>query len=197
MAAACNGTASSPHGRPGSAGAAEAGAGGVSNGDGAGGRTLAEDAGAAGASPVCDCGDNPSFVHVPLDCACKAGLCSTLDLSMQGNYDDLGWPYYVLFGTCASGYHQLRYYEACENGGHATYDAQGQLAYSSHGPYGTAPAVCGPNDSGFGDFGIGEEDPARDCHYCLVAFAGEGGASGNCISDQLASYDACDPNLFK
>jgi len=157
------------------------------------------EAGAGGAEPFCDCGDDPAFVHVPLDCACRAGLCSTLDFDpkQHKDYDNLGWPYVVLYGTCAGGYHTLEYSEACENAGTTTYDPQHKLVYSSYGPYGSAPAVCGPNAGDFGSFGIGEEDPARDCTYCVAAAQDDaaGGASGvSCIADDLATYEPCDPD---
>ena len=71
-----------------------------------------------GEPPVSDCGDDSSFVHVPLDCACPAGLCTTLAEDLQEYVDGpFGWPYFVLRGTCAAGYQVLSYSEACENGG--------------------------------------------------------------------------------
>jgi hypothetical protein len=114
----------------------------------------------------------------------------------------LGLPFYVRLGTCASGYRTLSYEEACENRGARTYDAAGRLVYSSYGPYGSAPSVCGPS-SDFADFGIGETDPARDCTYCIVrqddGGGGEGGQSAAVAEcyPQLPTYMQCAPNALK
>jgi hypothetical protein len=181
----------------------EGGAGGV--GGSAGG------AGAGGADGLCDCGDDPDFIHAPLECACGNGECGTLDASPKfksGNGDAFGWPYIVLYGTCASGHRVIQYSEACENGGRTVYDQQGQLAYSSYGPYGVAPAQCRQRGNGFGNFGIGESDPSEDCDYCVLFWEADGaggadaGGAGaapteSCISDQLAQYPACGPELYE
>jgi|GEM_PF-6539388 len=221
VAAACNDADRLPTAAAGSpsseAGAGGAGEGGTTHrggqaGDGGAGHSgttpnagQAGEGGSAGVPVTCDCGDDPSFVHAPLDCACAAGLCTTLDEDLKQDFDRLlGWPYIVLRGTCAGGYQVLDHHEACENGGRRTYDAQGKLVYSSYGPYGAPLAVCeSRRDAIFGDFGIGAEDPAKDCQLCVLTHAnddgagGAGGAAGaayeSCIADDLAKYAPCEP----
>ena len=199
VTAACGDSADNPEGAAGSP-MAGAGGGGAAAG-GSAGRPQAGDGGSGGEQPICDCGDDPRFVHVPLDCACAAGLCTTLAEDLPRYVDgQFGWPYYALRGTCASGHQMLLYDEACENSGARTYDAQGNLVYSSYGPYGNADAVCGPGlDSAFGDFGIGTENPAKDCTFCLLSYGNEdgvgagGAAADSCIDDDLAMYEPCEP----
>ena len=199
VAAACSDSV--PEGADGGS-PGRAGTGGATDGEGGdrglAGHGHAGEGGSAGAPLDCDCGDDPNFIHVPLECACAAGLCTTLteDLQTFGKY--LGWPYMVLRGTCAAGYQVLANREACENGRRQTYDADGKLVYSSYGPYGGAPDVCSPRvDSAFSDFGIGAEDPAKDCQFCVLAHDGDGGAGGvspggSCYSD-WAKYEPCEP----
>lgn len=204
VTAACDDSDDRPGG---AAGSPAAGAGGGGAAGESAGRSQVGGGGDGREPSACDCGEDPRFVHVPLDCACAAGLCTTLDEDLQQEFDRLlGWPYTVLRGTCASDYHVLWHQEACENAGARTYDAQGKLVYSSYGPYGSPPAVCNPHvDSSFGDFGIGAEDPAKDCQFCLLAYgdlAGDGGAGGtsgsasfeSCIADDLAKYPPCEPS---
>ena len=210
----------------GSAGQApqDAGAGGQPGGAGAGG---SGGAGAGGDGPLCDCGDDPSFIHAPLECACRAGYCDTLDPNpkFQGGYDfGYGWPYVILFGRCTSGHHVVSYGEACENGGRSVYDERGQLAYKSYGPYGNPPAICAQQGDGFGNFGIGENDPSEDCDYCVLgthddpvasgAVGGGDGANGgaggadaggaggeagssfqSCYEEELEMYPRCGPEF--
>lgn len=144
----------------------ETAGGNMSDSAGAGGKQT------GGEQAVCDCGDDPMFIHAPLDCACEAGLCTTLDPNPQFDRDQQfqhGLPYVVLFGRCASGHHVLSHMEACENQGRQVFDENGQLVYSSYGPYGSPPEVCGPRDFGTGNFGIGESDPSESCDYCVLA----------------------------
>lgn len=137
---------------------------GVIGGGGAGG--------AGGAPASCDCGDDASRVRVALDCACEHGLCSTFasDLARYQSQNNWGEPYYVLLGTCAQGYRQLRYGEASEQSGTRTYDASGMMVFDQHGGYYSPPEVCGfdEDEGGLGTITIGSEDPAEACEYCLV-----------------------------
>jgi hypothetical protein len=161
-----------------------AGDGGVAHTDtGAGGE--AGSAGGArpslGGAPGCDCRRDDNAAYVPLECACAAGWCTTFERDSAALPEQLGWPYYLLLGTCDGGYRRLVYAEALENGGDRTYDARGRMVYRSEGPYSVSvPDACGfeePFD--FGNLVIGE-DPAAGCEYCWLAgeASGAGGASG-------------------
>jgi hypothetical protein len=182
--------------------------------------------GAGGADGLCDCGDDPMFIHAPLECACANGECETLDpnpkFESEPDSYQFGRPFVVLYGTCASGHRVIAHQQACENRGRAVYDEQGQLVYSSYGPYGSPPAQCRQRGVGIGDFGIGESDPSQDCDYCVIVWyderlqgmggadaggASAGGAGNNdgpggmpvisCILRDLEMYPPCGPELYK
>jgi hypothetical protein len=144
--------------------------------------------GGAGGALQCDCGDDVDRAAVPLECACAAGLCTTFEDDLvtyrSGRF---GSPFYVLLGTCASGYRTLSYQEAFgEQGGRRTYDAQGRMVFDLFGGYsGVVPDACGFDDGfSLGTVTIGE-DPSKSCRYCLLAGddagadqPGEGGSGG-------------------
>jgi len=191
---ACGGTPQEPGGTAGQGaqgGEAHGGATGGATPGGAAGTDAG--GGAGGAEGFCDCGDDPHSVHVPLACACRAGLCSTLDFDPKRRdiYEDLDWPYIVLYGTCADGYHTVKQSYACENGSVSTYDGDDKLAYSSSAA--SAPAACGSNAGNADRVIIGEADPARDCSFCVVAAHGDGQGS-TCVEDELEAYPPCDPD---
>jgi len=197
----------------GRAGGGEGGATHAIGGSGSGGANV----GGAGGAPQCDCGSDVDQATIPLSCACAAGLCTTFDedLAKYQSPNRFGWPYYVLLGTCASGYHTLSYEEALEQGGRRTYDAKGNMVYDSFGGYdGVVPDACGFDDQfSLGSVTIGE-DPSQDCSYCLLAgedgppqgseggAGGLGGASGGASGSPDRAYPEsntppCDPSLFK
>jgi hypothetical protein len=162
--------AGSPHESGG--GASTTGASGGAGGDAGTGKSGAGAGGTGGDSGPCDCGDDPSFVHVPLECAEQHGLITTFqhDLAMYTDEDwQFGSPYYLLHGTCDEGYRTLEFSEAQENAGISTYDPTGNLVYRAYGQYSGPDPVCTrAPDSNFGNFGIGSVDPAESCTYCLV-----------------------------
>lgn len=165
---------------------------------GSGGKADAGGAGAGGAGgagvggeATCDCRRDDNSAHVPLECACAAWGCTTLAEDASTLPDQLGWPYYLLLGTCEGGYRQLTYGEAEENSGERTYDATGRLVYRSEGPYSVGvPDACGFEEPfGFGNLVIGE-DPATGCERCLLAGertrpGGVGGEGGTGSGDEL------------
>jgi hypothetical protein len=135
----------------------------------------------------CDCGEDVNQAHIPLDCACSAGLCTTFADDLAAFRETplrLGAPYYVLLGTCADGKRTLFYSEATEQTGSRTYDADGRMLYKRFRGYdGAVPAACGFDEPfGLGRVTIGE-DTARECTQCLLATDdpnpdGSGGAGG-------------------
>lgn len=150
--------------------------GGVSGDGGTSG--AGSDKASPGEGGLCDCGSDPRFVHVPLECAEEHGLITTFEddlKAFQRGTHQLGIPYYVLHGACDDGYRTLEFSEATENGGVTTYDPLGKLVYRSYGPYSSPNPVCThAPDSSFGDFGIGLGNPAQGCTYCLVDSDREG-----------------------
>ncbi len=178
LAVGCSDDAStsSPDANGGTGGATDTAGGAAGATDAIGGvagatEAIGETAGAVGAKG-CDCGDNPDFVHVPLECAQQHGLITTFEDDLKDFQDgthQLGTPYYVLHGACDDGYRTLEFSEATENGGIYSYDSEGNLVYRSYGPYSSPDPVCiDPPDTNFGDFGIGAVNPAEGCTYCLV-----------------------------
>ena len=192
----------------GTAGRAAGGAGGGAM-PGGGGTGAAGAAGAAG-KLSCDCGSDVNEATIPLDCACAAGLCPTFQQDLatyrSGLYFSL--PYYVLLGTCASGYRTLSFEEATEQGGRRTYDSSGRMVHDYLGGYnGVVPDACGFKEHfSFGSVTIGGEDPATSCTYCLVdgndqpSSDAEGGAAGTSAGAPYypeSKTQPCDPALFE
>lgn len=157
---------------------ANGGTGGTTLIGGAGGQAGGAGEGGGAGALACDCSQDDNSAHVPLECACAAGLCSTLEHDLAAYPESLGEAYYLLLGSCADGYRTLRYEEAQEQGGTRTYDSTGHMVYESRGPYVSVPTACG-FDFSFGELVIGE-NPAQGCSYCLVSARdnGEGGAGG-------------------
>jgi hypothetical protein len=160
------------------------------------------ESGANGTPGPCDCGDDPAFVHAPLECACAAGDCPPA-LSSDGrigaahaiDYGDAS--YLRLYGTCASGHRVIEDTLSCENIRRAVWNEEGQFVYLAQRPFGSPPASCGERSvAPSGNFGIGAEDPSDDCDYCLFAWGPSDDEPGSCYGP-LADLPACPDELYE
>jgi hypothetical protein len=201
MAAGCSEDGSSTGQNEGGAGAGDGkpDGGTVSKG---GGGSAGEAVGGSDSDPSCDCGDDVNDAHVPLECACGSGQCSTFETTLERYRapSSFGSPFYVLLGSCSGGYRKLVYEEALEQAGESTFDAEGALVYSRFGGYSpTVPEACGFAEApSLGAVVIGE-DPSQDCDYCLVVAeeGGVGGASNGEPSYPESTTAPCTPSLLE